>query len=221
MEKNHQRVGVVQILLLLAVILFAGGFGWYVWQNGREIDRTYQQAAQSDATASGVAASGVGGTCHSPDKSLEGHFYVAKGRAYSVCLPDGWKLLDMKTAGHTLLGSGLEYQAGVAPTVTPTTDGKDGPFELTIFASAAADTSAPSGYADAGTMRGVHMAGKKYTRTETADSGEGFGAIPKGTMQTVYIFSKGATAVTITYNFSPGSADASAAVAQLAASVNI
>jgi len=221
MDNNHQRIGPVQIISLLAVLVFGGGFGWFIWQNGREIDQTYQQAARSDASASSISTSGVGGVCHSLDKSIEGHFYVAKGQAYSLCLPDGWQFLDITTAGDTLLGTGLRYQAGITPVVKSTAEGKDGPFELTVFASAASGVATPDSYTDAGEIHGLHLIGKKYTRIATANAGEGLGSMPAGTAQTIYVFTKNGTAVTIAYNIFPGDTDASAAVAQLAASINI
>ncbi len=206
MGKIKQQAGfsAVEGLIVILVLLILGGTGYFVWHRHNSTNEN-KTAASHSTVKSNVR------NCHTTDGSIRGELFTDGNGMYSICIPDGWDIAVATNGVNSLMAdaSGLHYKAGTTPTITKTTEGKDGPSAFDLFPSSpsAAIGFNADQYTNLGSFKAANVTGTKSTRIETSQSADGgLGEVPVGTHQYTYIFNsaKLQEGVEIDYNIAPG-----------------
>jgi hypothetical protein len=224
-NKGESGFGAVEGVLILVVVLVLAGAGWYVWHKNKNSTTAASNSVATTPTptqsakTSKVPYAKIGPKCTTADKTVNGELFTASNNLYSICIPDGWHILDQAYQIQTgyYWGSvfadaaGLGYKAGSNPVVDQTTEGKDGPFAFSFGEGDSSDgyygqPLDADNWVKGSSIKAVNSTGVSYSVTATVNPGIGVGAIPKGTKEYTFSFnsSKKVLGLAANYNIFPG-----------------
>ncbi|HET8708796.1 MAG TPA: hypothetical protein VFL85_00790 [Candidatus Saccharimonadales bacterium] len=216
--KKQSGFAVVETVLVLVIIAAIAGTAYYVWQRSHSKSTVAETSnvTKKPATSSedDNLAAKLGKSCSAGD--MKGKLLTAPKAAYSLCVPNGWRLMNYQDY-PTYLDSdanGLVYTASIAPK-QEVGGGHDG---ITAFSVQYNETAAgaPAGFNTVGPFKADNVTGTEYAYTETKATKNVEGNVPKGTQRHAYYFENGGKSIEIDYNLFPGDADHTDAVAAVA-----
>lgn len=231
--KNQFGVTAVETTLIVVVALMVVGAGYYVWH--RNYSSTTVQGNTNTATTPKVTAESTNSrpAC-TINKTIHGALFTASNNLYSLCIPDGWQLVDQpdpvgpgQTWDYVFSdASDLVYKSGAIPDIQKATAGKDGPFafEFEEGDSTGGYFGQPldsASWTRGTTIQAVNVTGVSYSTVQTTTPGVGLGGIPKGTQQYTFSFdSKNKVhGVGVNYNIFPGDVNQLTLVEQVLATL--
>ena len=213
------------VLLLVIVLVVLGGGGYYVWHKNKDkkTDTNTPTNTRQGKDGSGLGAAPANKTDCGLEGEYKGKYLISynssKAALFGFCAPNGWTLSEV-TGGSvfTADAAGMKYQADADVKVNKVGAG-DGATAFGVYYNTSADRPF-EGLTKIGTVEAAKLTGTEYYKLHDADE-SGLGAIPKGTKEYSYYFTKDGKSVLVTYNIFPGDTDNLALVNKLVKTVNI
>jgi hypothetical protein len=202
--KSQKGFAVLEGLLILVIVGIVGGTGYYVWHSKAQADKNLDNAA-ADKISSSVKKTVKP---EAPaDETADWLTYKAPDGSYSLKIADGWKLTKQTDSALSLVGftnQDITYAKGTKGQVVIQPGGRDGPipFMLGVIGKDGFDKPNTRGDKQTGfkTQQGIEVEKYIFTQTEEPQGPD----LPKGGKAFMYVISKGATAVEIFHDETPG-----------------
>lgn len=200
---NSSGFGAVEVLLIIVVIAVVTGAGVYLWKSKQ--DKPVKQAEVI--------------RCEKPAEAKGWLQYEPEGKAYKVCLPDGWKLNEISGLDvlQTNKNSNLAYQEGTIATVSKESLA-DSTFVFSMSLVGDAQLNASGEKQQITTESGVTI--DRYAFTQTAEPTAVI-STPKGATDYVYFVNNGTKIARINYRVLTGEQSNLEVVEKMVKSVQI
>jgi hypothetical protein len=222
-RQGQSGFAVLETILILIIVGLIGFTGWYVWHSKQNANDALSKSDANNIV--GTKVSKLGDKCSISSPSMEGRMFVASDSNYTYCLPNGWELQGGGTLAQSSLFSSLEnptYSAATDPKLLPG-GGGDGIKPLFVLESDL--KNAPKGttneFAKVGSFETQSGSGTEYEGTQTkADTRDVQEAEP-GTVEHLYVVTKGNVVISFDYFVLPGKTDNAVQVKAVAQTVKI
>lgn len=196
MRKQNEVGSTQSIVIALLAVCLVGAIGYMVWQKN-------QMITPSDTTTGTSTTKQVDTPAQVKDPYYVGSRVASSNNAFSIVVPNGWKLTNDTTSDWLSSGpslDGLVYTPSSSPSISEVQGGGWDGYTQHFYVQKTTDRITPTGTATDFTLASG-IVGKKYTdKTAEGTTSEIYGTLNDDYYAYAYVFDKDSTQILVAFN---------------------